>query len=239
MLLLLIEHDKTEVFERCEHRGARAYADIRLSVRYFPPCVPSFALREPGMYDCCPVAVAGAEEPDRLRRQRDLRYKHYDRFPGSYDLVHDRPDHAGFSASGNAVKQCRRGLPAPDKSHYFVFCPLLLLRKDGVDRIHRNLCLIRVAEGIFLCYADDIFRYKRFQRRHRNTVSVAQFGDGKASAESERRKRRLLLLSSDKRGKAVPVKSAVLRADPGSLDHDRPAFGKLRFSAQKSHDRHL
>ena len=75
-VVLLVDADHPERRERREHGRAGAHDDRSLAGDDPLPLVPPLGLGEAGVEQRDPVAEAGAEAAERLRRQRDLGHEH-------------------------------------------------------------------------------------------------------------------------------------------------------------------
>src|SRR2546430_2807314 len=74
--MLLVDADQAEPGHRREDRRARADDDRRLAGRDPFPLVAPLRVRQGRVEERDAVAEAGAEPPQRLRRERDLRHEH-------------------------------------------------------------------------------------------------------------------------------------------------------------------
>ena len=103
--MLLVDADHAERRERREHGRAGADDDGRLAGNDPFALVPPFGVGETRVEQRHPVAEAGAEAAERLRRQRDLRHED-DRASGAGESGLTRPDvHLGLAAPGRAGEQ--------------------------------------------------------------------------------------------------------------------------------------
>ena len=107
--MLLVDDDKSEIFNGREDRGASAYDEVCLTVS--DPCkrVISLPCRKSRMDEGDPVAVARVEDLKRLRCQRDLGKEHNNALALRKRFVDRADDNAGLSASRDPVEQyCSR-----------------------------------------------------------------------------------------------------------------------------------
>ena len=103
--MLLVDHDQREVADRGEDGRARADADERLPVAQPQPLVAALAGGEGRVQDRDPVAEAGPEPGDRLRREADLGDED-DRPPSALERRLDRGEvDLGLARPGDAVKE--------------------------------------------------------------------------------------------------------------------------------------
>ena len=76
MLLLLVNDDKADVFQRRKNRAAGAYHDIRPAILDHLPLEQPFGVVEGGVLHGHPAAKLALEPQDHLRCQADLRHQH-------------------------------------------------------------------------------------------------------------------------------------------------------------------
>ena len=76
VLLLLVNDDKTDIFQRRKHSAAGANHDICTAVLDHLPLQKAFGVVEGRVLHCHPAAKLALEPQDHLRGQADLRHQH-------------------------------------------------------------------------------------------------------------------------------------------------------------------
>ena len=90
------------------------------------------------MENCHPVPKPGSQQPQQLRRQRDLRYQQHGAFPGVQALL-DKPDvNRRLSGAGDAVEQGHTGISGFHLFPQALKTPLLgFIQNQGAGNIGR------------------------------------------------------------------------------------------------------
>ena len=76
MLLLLINDDKADVFQRGEDGAPRPHHDVGAAVLYHLPLEQTLGVVERRVLDGHPPPEPALEAEDHLRRQADFRHQH-------------------------------------------------------------------------------------------------------------------------------------------------------------------
>ena len=74
-VVLLVDHDDSEVLERSEERAARTHRDGRIARAQALPLLEALARAESAVQDRHPVSEAGPQPRHELVRQGDLRHQ--------------------------------------------------------------------------------------------------------------------------------------------------------------------
>ena len=104
-IVLLVDDNQSDVFERSEHRASRAYRDLCPAAYQPAPLVKAFANRQSAVKKRDLVAETSAKRAQHLRRERDFGYKHYRGLTGFKRVTDTAHIHLGFAAAGHAVKK--------------------------------------------------------------------------------------------------------------------------------------
>ena len=76
VLLLLVQHDEADVFQRREHRAAGSHHDVGPTGLDHLPLQKPFGVVEGRVLHCHPSAEGLLQAADHLRRQADLRHQY-------------------------------------------------------------------------------------------------------------------------------------------------------------------
>ena len=133
VLLLLINDDKADVFQRGEDRAAGAHHDIRAAVLDHLPLEQALGVVEGGMLHGHPFAKLAFQPQDHLRGQADLRHQHQRPAAHLQAVLNELQEHQRFAAAGHAVEQGRvRGCILQPGQQRVIGGLLLLREKDGL-----------------------------------------------------------------------------------------------------------
>ena len=104
-LVLLVDDDEAEPFNRRKHGAAGANHDLCPPEPNAPPLIEPFAGAQPAVQNRDIIRKPRPEPADRLRRERDFRHQHDRLLAGADAALNTAHIDLGFSASGHAVQQ--------------------------------------------------------------------------------------------------------------------------------------
>ena len=108
VFLLLVHDHQAEIFERREHRGARAHHHARQAISNAPPLTRTFHVAQGRVQNSDAFKMRAKPRPALAadpQRQSDLRDKDDRCLPARQRLLHAAQVHLGLSAAGDAVNQ--------------------------------------------------------------------------------------------------------------------------------------
>ena len=133
VLLLLVDDDEADVFQRREDGAAGAHHDVGPAVLDHLPLEQPFRVVEGRVLHGHPPAELALQPQDHLGGQADLRYKHQRPPPQLQTPLDELEEDQRFAAAGHAVEQRRMGFGIFEVRQQGIVCGLLFARqKDGV-----------------------------------------------------------------------------------------------------------
>ena len=133
MLLLLVDDDEPDVFQRRKDGTAGTHHDVGPAVLDHLPLEQPFRVVEGRVLHGHPPAELALQPQDHLGGQADLRYKHQRPPPQLQTPLNELEEDQRFAAAGHAVEQRRMGFGIFEVRQQGIVCGLLFARqKDGV-----------------------------------------------------------------------------------------------------------
>ena len=133
VLLLLVDDDEADVFQRREDRAAGAHHDIGAAVLDHLPLQKPLGMVEGRMLHGHPLAEPALQSQDHLGRQADLRHQHQCPLAQLQAPLDELQEHQRFAAAGHAVEQGRMGGGIFEMRQQYLIGRLLLRRQP--DRL--------------------------------------------------------------------------------------------------------
>ena len=118
-VVLLVDHDQTELRDRREDRRPRPHHDVHLAAANALPLIVTFAVRQPAMLDRDAIAKGFPKRGGDCWRQGNFRHEHNRAATGRALKGRQPQVKFRFSAAGDAVKQGgakRAGAGEPGKA---------------------------------------------------------------------------------------------------------------------------
>ena len=104
-VMFFVDDDDADIFERREHRAARADDNFRLARTHAPPFVEPFPRRKTAVQNSRRAAEAGAELGEHLRRQGNFGYEKNGAFAFPQILRNEVEIDFRFAAARYAVQK--------------------------------------------------------------------------------------------------------------------------------------
>ena len=175
-LVLLVDHDESQVLERSEQRRSRTDHDPRRAGSHEIPLVVALPRRQSRVKHGDFVAEPGAEAADRLGGQRNLRHQNARRATGGQYVLYRAQVDLGLARSGHAVDHDHRAIRASIRGSDRAQRLLLTGDQTRVTR-SRPLANARLALASPSRHAHGPGSFKRLERAVDGPQVRREFGD--------------------------------------------------------------